>query len=295
MTSDKLRIHSRPTLKNGRMLLAFAGWMDGGDVSTGTVERFVDEFDAAPVAEIESEGFYIYSFPGNMELNALFRPHIKIEEGIVQKVEIPKNRFFCSEEQNLALFLGKEPNLNWQEFSRCVFEFAVEIGVTSIYFVGSFAGTVPHTREPRLHVSVSHPRLKTDLQKYGLRPTNYEGPGSFMTYLTSQASGRGLEMANIVAEIPHYLQGTNPLSIESVSRHLAAILGMEIDLAALRCTSNEWESRVSKYVQDDDDMVEEIRKLEKQYDDELLEATTDYGLSENDLFGNVSPSDEDSD
>ncbi len=280
MISDKLTINSRPDLKGGRMLLAFTGWMDGGDVSTGTVQGLVDEFSAEPVAEIQSDGFYICSFPGSMELTALFRPHIQIEDGIVKKFETSRNRFYANEQRKIAFFVGKEPNLNWREFSQCVFDFASELGISSIYFVGSFAGSVPHTREPRLHVSVSNPRLREKLKRYDLRPTNYEGPGSFMTYLTTLATERGVEMANIVAEIPAYLQGANPSSIEAVTRRLAAILELEVDLSKLRCASNAWESQVSEAIREDSDMTETIRKLEEQYDDDLLDSEAGFGLPE---------------
>lgn len=261
------------------MLLAFTGWMDGGEVSTGTVKRLVEELGAEPVAEIESEGFYIYSFPGNMEVTALFRPHIRIEDGIVTEFETPRNVFYSNDRRKLAFFVGKEPNLNWREFGRCLFDFASEVGISSVFFVGSFAGSVPHTREPRLHVSVSDPRLKKNLLRYDLRPTNYEGPGSFMTYLTTQATARGLEMANIAAEIPAYVQGANPSSIEAVTRRLAAILEIEVDLSKLRSASNEWESQVSEAIRQDPDMAEHIRKLEEQYDDDLLDTGADFGFA----------------
>ena len=54
--------------------MAFSGWMDGGDVSTGTVRRMVELLDAEYVAEIDPEPFYIYNFPGTMEVAAMFRP-----------------------------------------------------------------------------------------------------------------------------------------------------------------------------------------------------------------------------
>jgi proteasome assembly chaperone (PAC2) family protein len=282
---DKLRIDTPVNLNEGRLILAFSGWMDGGEVSTGTVQRLTDALEAVPVAEIEAEGFYIYNFPADMETAALFRPHIKIEDGIVRRFELPRSRFYCSEEHRLAFFIGKEPNLNWGDFAQCIFDFVSECGIASILFVGSFAGSVPHTREPRLHVSASEPHLRDRLKKYGLRPTNYEGPGSFMTYLTTQATQRRLDMANIAAEIPSYVQGTNPSSIEAVTRRLAAILGLEVDLSKYRSASNDWESHVSKAIEDDENLLEQVRKLEKLYDDELLNAG-EIGLPDNlDLFG----------
>ena len=38
---ELLTFHKRPQLHKATMLLAFTGWMDGGDVSTGTVQRLV--------------------------------------------------------------------------------------------------------------------------------------------------------------------------------------------------------------------------------------------------------------
>ena len=79
-----LQVDRCPEYTNGTLVLAFSGWMDGGDVSTGTVERLVDWLDADEIATIDPEAFYIYNFPGSMEVSAMFRPHIKIEDGLVQ-------------------------------------------------------------------------------------------------------------------------------------------------------------------------------------------------------------------
>ena len=118
----------------------------------------MDLLEAPPIAEIDPEPFYIYNFPGSMDLAALFRPGIKIEDGLVKSLDMPANIFYCHEPANLVLFLGKEPNLRWREFGDCVLELARRVGVRRVLFVGSFGGTVPHTREPRLFVTCSDAR-----------------------------------------------------------------------------------------------------------------------------------------
>jgi proteasome assembly chaperone (PAC2) family protein len=251
-------------------VLAFTGWMDGGDVSTGTVRRLVDLLHAHPFADIDPEPFYIYNFPGSMEVAALFRPAIVIEDGLVKSVEMPANTFFCHEAARLVLFVGKEPNLRWREFGDCVLELAGRVGVTRALFVGSFGGPAPHTREPRLYVTCSDANLLPEMQRYGLRRTGYKGPGSFPTYLMTRAGEAGLEMTALVAEVPGYLQGRNPLSIEAVTRRLAKILRLPLDLGALRSESTAWELEVSRIVEKDDDMAQTVRKLEEAYDEELL-------------------------
>ena len=97
-----LTIHRRPALDGATLVLAFTGWMDGGDVSTGTVKRLVHLLGAKPFADIDPEPYYIYNFPGSMEIAALFRPRIEIEEGLVKSVEMPINTFYSHDEADLV-------------------------------------------------------------------------------------------------------------------------------------------------------------------------------------------------
>jgi proteasome assembly chaperone (PAC2) family protein len=269
--SDTLRIHHRPPLDQATLVLAFSGWMDGGDVSTGTVRRLVDLLGAKPFADIDAEPYCILNFPGPMELAALFRPHVKIEDGRITRLDMPQNVFSCHEPANLILFLGKEPNLRWRGFGDAVLELAAATNVRRVLFVGSFGGSVPHTREPRLFVTCSDERLLPEMAQYGLRRTGYEGPGSFTSYLLTRAASAGLEMTSLVAEIPGYLQGRNPMSIEAVTRRLAKILRLPLDLGALRAESTEWELEVSRVVARDKDLAKTVRRLEEAYDNELLQ------------------------
>lgn len=273
--TNLLNIFQEQDLQQATLLLAFEGWMDGGDVSTGTVQRLVDILDAKPIAEIDPEPFYIYNFPGSMEMTALFRPHIDIEEGRVNSITMPSNTFYSYPEHNLVLFVGKEPNLLWRTFGECIFEFTKRMNISRIIFVGSFGGSVPHTRQPRLYVACSQSEMLPDMEIYGLRRTTYEGPGSFTSYLMTRATQAEIPMISIVAEIPGYLQGTNPSSIEAVSRRLAKILQLPMDLESLRNASTDWELEVSKAIDENEEMAQTVRHLEEEYDNELLEMEND--------------------
>src|SRR3990172_11731264 len=89
-----LRIRRCPAFDNATLVLAFTGWMEGGDVSTGTVRRLVHLLGAEPIAEIDPDPFYIYNFPGSMEVTGLFRPHIEIQDGLIQSIDMPTNTFY---------------------------------------------------------------------------------------------------------------------------------------------------------------------------------------------------------
>jgi proteasome assembly chaperone (PAC2) family protein len=271
MSVESLQIIAIPPMTNATMLLALTGWMDGGDVSTGTVQRMMANRQIREIAQIAPDPFYIYNFPGSMEIASLFRPKVKMKRGLIRELDMPQNSFFADPSANLVFFIGKEPNLRWQEFATAIFDVAAQCNVTRIIFMGSFGGTVPHTREPRMFGSVSAPALRAMLESYSVRLSDYKGPCSFSTLLLSQAPAHKIEMLSLVAEIPGYLQGINPLSIEAVSRRLAKILNVQVDLDSMRETSNAWEVEVTEAVQKDEELAATVKKLEEEYDNELLE------------------------
>jgi len=271
MAGGKLNIYKRVRLEKPRVLLGFSGWMDSGEVSTGVVKQLVKRLGAEKIGEIEAEGFYIQSFPGSMEITAMFRPYTKINEGLITSFEMPRNEFFCSEEHNLILFSGREPNLNWREFAECIFRLCSEFGVEMIYFIGSVAGLVPHTREPRILCSVSDGKVKEVFAEYGLKFTNYEGPASIVTYLSANANKHGVGMASLVAAVPAYIQGNNPKCIESVTRVVAGILGVHIELDAMRNVSDAFEKKLNDVIERQPELAENIQKLEENYDNEIFD------------------------
>ncbi len=271
MACEELRIIRRPALEGARLVMAFTGWMDGGDAATGTIDHFVHRLGAETLAEIDAEPFSITNFPGSMEMASLFRPHVKIAGGLMEVYRGARNTFYFSEPQKLILFRGREPNFGWRAFADCVFQVVAEFGVEMIYFLGTFGGAVPHTREPRMYSSVSDESMKDEVASWGVRFSDYEGPGSFATYLTHLAGQRSLPLVSLVAEIPAYVQGRNPKCIEAVVRRLAGILGVETDAGELRAASDEFEERLNTIIRDRPELAEQIGKLETDYDSEVFD------------------------
>ena len=272
MPDQLVKIYWQPRLHDARMVVALTGWMDGGDTSTGTIDYLVQKLPAQKVAEIESERFYIYNLPGSMEVSALFRPHARIEDGLITAYEEPTNTFYCSAEHNLVLFSGKEPNFRWREYAECLLSVALEFQVTTIYFVGSVAGLVPHTREPEFRGSVSNEQLKLLLQQHGIKPSNYDGPASIVTYLTVLAAQKGLDMVTVVAEVPAYVQGRNIRCIEAATRKLASMLDVSVDYDELKAMGERFDMMLAKLLEERPELAEYIRKMEDDYDREILDS-----------------------
>ncbi len=271
-----LVMHGRPNLEAPRMIIGFSGWMDGGDVSTGTIEYLKNKLKANKFAEIDPGEFYIFNLPGGMEQVAQFRPYTKIKDGLLIDFEYPRNEFFADQKSRVILFSGKEPNLRWDEYANCIFQLAEEFDVRKIYFVGSFAGATPHTREPRITCSVFAEEQKVNLKEQDVRFTNYEGPASIATLLNKFSKEKGIEMANLVAEIPAYIQVRNPRAIEAVIKRLVRILDLDIDLNDLHRTSLEFENNIDKALVKQPVLTEQIKKLEDNYDSETFGTDEDF-------------------
>lgn len=261
-----LTIFDEPPLASPRLVLGFSGWMDGGEVSTGAIAFLNDKLNARPFAEIEPEDFYLYAPPDGYEDALALRPTVILDEGLLEDFEEPVARFTHDAKNNLILFSGREPNLQWRRFSDCLFQVVERYGVEQIYFVGSVAGAVPHTRRPRMFGAITDPDLRNQMEQLGLRPSNYEGPASFVSFVMREAALRHVPMLGIVAEIPAYVEGHNARCIETAVRTLSEALDLTVDVSPLSMRADSFEKKLNDMVEQRDDLAAVVRRMEAEYD-----------------------------
>ena len=72
--------------------------------------------------------------------------------------------------------------------------------------------------------------------------------------------------------VPAYVQGENPKCIEAVTRRLAGILGLHVELDDLRQVSDEFEKKLSDVVGRQEELAGTISKLEEDYDNEIFDS-----------------------
>lgn len=273
---ENMVIYKKPDLKGARMVLGLSGWMNGGSVSTGSVKYLKNKLKAKKFARLDPKNFYIFNLPGTMQQVTQFRPYTKIQDGLVTDFQYPQNEFFYEEKNNLILFIGKEPNIRWDEYAGCIFDVGERFDVKKIYFIGSVAGPIPHTREVRISCSVSDEKQKEELKGYDIRFTNYEGPASIVTLLTKLSKQKGMEMINFITEIPLYVQTENPKGIKAIMKRLIRLLNIDIDLGDLSEMSNEFEKNINELVAKQPKLAEQIKKLEENYDKQFFGQRGDF-------------------
>jgi proteasome assembly chaperone (PAC2) family protein len=248
------------------------GWLNAGEISTGSIDYLQRKLDARKFAYIETQGFYIYQIP-SLSPELTMRPHAQIKDGVVMKLDIPQNDFFfwkSGSDHDLILFLGVEPNLGWPEYCQSILDVARQFHAPRIYSLGAVFDQVPHTRETRIRASVSHPRLKDELKTFA-GFTNYEGPCSFTTMLLDMGNKQEIEVAGISARTPLYIKDLNYKVCYDLLKNILTMSGLRIDLSDLRQSSQNMLERMDSAFSENSTALAELKKMEEVFDATLGE------------------------
>ena len=173
MDSANVVFGEKPKLRQPFMVCGISGWVDGGEAATGSVSYLIRKLKARTFAEMPIAKFHVFQVPGQLSL----RPHITIEDGLLKEHLFPQNQFFYwvnpSGDHDLILFLGTEPNLNWEGYADAILDVAQEFGVVRVYRLGGVLDNSPHTREPGVSCIFSSPELKAEMQEYAVQFISY--------------------------------------------------------------------------------------------------------------------------
>ncbi len=263
-------IVEKPKLRHPYMVCGISGWVDGGEAATGSIQYLVGKLEAKRFAEIPIDRFHIFQVPGQLSL----RPHIRIEDGVLKEHRFPQNQFFywvnSHADNDLILFLGTEPNLNWEEYAEAILGVAEEFAVVTIYLLGGVLDKTPHTREPGVSCACSSDQLREEMRKYSVQFSNYEGPGSFSTTLLHICQGRRGQMVSITARATYYPEFDiviphNPKTIRAVVRRLNHLLHLNLDISDLDRQAEEFEAKISFMASQNPRFQAYVEELEKDF------------------------------
>lgn len=263
-------ILQKPKLKRPNIVCGLSGWVDGGEAATGTIQYLVGKLGAKKLAEMPIARFHIFQVPGEVSL----RPQIKIEGGILKEHKLPRNEFFywvnTDGDNDLILFVGTEPNLNWEEYANAIIGVASEFTAKRVYLLGGVLGKIPHTREPNVSCVCSSQELNEEMKKYGVQFTSYEGPGSFGTYLLHLCQNKGTETASFMVTATYYPEFNviirrNPKSIRAILKRLNSLLHLNLDTSDLDDEARGFEEKLGFLVSQNPEFRAYVAELEKEY------------------------------
>ena len=285
MDRGNVIITEKPKLRHPYLVCGIGGWVDGGEAATGSIRYLVRKLGTKRFAEIPIARFHIFQVPGQLSL----RPQIKIEDGLLKEHRFPQNQFFYwvnpNTDNDLILFLGTEPNLNWEEYAEAILSVVEEFAVARIYLLGGVLDKTPHTKEPAVSCACSSEQLKKEMQKYGMQFSNYEGPGRFGTTLLYICQQKQVPMVSITARATYYPEFNiviprNPKSIRAVIRRLNSPLRLNLDISDLDREAEEFEAKLGFMASHNPEFQTYIEELEKDYIEVKYEEPLDISANE---------------
>jgi proteasome assembly chaperone (PAC2) family protein len=285
MDRENVIIMEKPKLKQPYLVCGISGWVDGGEAATGSTRYLIRKLKANIFAEIPIAKFHIFQVPGQLSL----RPQIRIEDGLLKEHVFPKNQFFYwvnpHAEHDVILFLGTEPNLNWEEYAEAILSVVAEFDIPRIYLLGGVLDKTPHTKEPGVSCACSSKALNKEMQKYGMQFSNYEGPGRFGSTLLYLCQRRQVPMVSITTRATYYPEFNiiiphNPKSIKAVVSRLNSLLSLNLDLSDLDHEAEEFEAKLNFMASHNPEFQTYIEELEKDFVEVKYEEPLDISANE---------------
>jgi len=241
---DLVELWEKPAAEEIYMIVGWRQWADAGAISSGLPQYLIEQTGAQKIGQIKPDGFYLFQIPGT---HHLLRPEINLEEGYRQELRLNKNEIFYSgnDQKGLIIFLGDEPHLNEGKYAAAFFQVVKELAVTRVAGLGGVYGAMPYDKDRSISCAYSLKPMQSELTKYAVRFSNYEGGATIGSYLLDRAEEEGVEFVAFYAFVPAYdlselsirFQG---LSIENdykawhdLMRRLNYMFGLEIDLSDL--------------------------------------------------------------
>lgn len=282
---NNLQFLEKPELRQPYMICGINGWVDGGEAATGTTQYLVKKLKAKKFAEMPLDRYHVFQVPGQLSL----RPQIKIADGLLKQHVFPRNEFFYwvnpHSVHDLILYLGTEPNTNWEEYTENILNLAADYSASRIYVLGGVLDKTPHTREAGVFCACTSKELRQEMLKYTMQSSNYEGPGSFSITMLHLSQKRKMPMVSIIARATYYPEFNiviprNPKAIKAVVLRLNDLFHLNLDMSDLDQEADELEVKLNFMASHNQEFQAYIEELEKDYVEVKYEAPLDITANE---------------
>jgi len=261
-----IELEDVPELDNPVVIAAFEGWNDAGEAATAAVDHLVDVWGAEAIAALDPEDYY------DFQVN---RPRVVVDEGR-RRIHWRTTRILVAHpegmDRDVVLVRGLEPNMRWRSFCDEILDAATRLGVEEVVNLGALLSDSPHSRP----VPVSGTAVDAETaRRLGLDQSSYEGPTGIVGVFNDACVRAGLPAVSLWAAVPHYVaQPPCPKATLALLRNLEDVLDLPMPYGDLADMAVARERGVDQLAEEDSEVAEYVRTLERQKDEaDLPEAS----------------------
>lgn len=258
MSKKGFKIEFLPVLQNPILIAGFDGWGNALNISTGMIAYLIRKLKAKPFAEINPDFFYRYDEK---------RPLVNIRNGNLRSIKPPGGSFYTAQTDpetiDLILLKADEPNLNWYTFADALFSLCRDVGINTIFTLGSMYDNVLHS--DRIVSGLTSSRNLFDRMKQkNVTPVSYQGPTAIHSVIQTEGVRKGFQCTSLWCHCPYYLQGVTHFGILS---HLAALLAFlgefSVTTADLEKSWEDLNGQIQELITNSPEITAVINKLRK--------------------------------
>jgi proteasome assembly chaperone (PAC2) family protein len=259
-----LQWRARPALRRPIVIAAFEGWNDAGDAASTTARWLCDRYDLRPFAEIDAEEFFDFTST---------RPEARLVDGR-REITWPTTTCFAGaiEGRDAIVIVGTEPQLRWRTYCESVLEVVQTWDAELVITLGALLAEVPHTRPTSVMATSEDAGLG---ERHSIERSSYEGPTGIVGVLHQICVEGGVPSMSLWAAVSAYVPGApSPKAALAIIERLSALLELPFVTTDLEIASAAYERQVSEVVADDEEMVEYLVRLERDYDEDSVPSPT---------------------
>ncbi len=241
------------------MIAAFTGWNDAGDAASNSVRHLIESWQAQPLAEIDPEEFTDF---------ATVRPHVRLTPTQSRMIVWPTVGLWSASTPggDVILVLGPEPALRWRLFTEQLGGIADEFDVAMVLTLGALLADVSHTRPVHVMGTATDQGM---IDRFDLQRSRYEGPTGIVGVLHDACGKVDRPSASLWAAVPAYAsQVPSPKAALALVERACDMLGSPAPTARLVTDAGDYDQRVTAFVNDDDDLIGYVARLEAMADDD---------------------------
>ena len=249
------------------MVTAFEGWNDAADSATDAIEALEAGWDATPLGALDPEDYYDFQVNRPTRVAGRRRQSARL---LADDAAVPCRPVAGSARHRAGARPGAEHAL--ASFCGEIVEAAIGLGVEEVVNLGALLSDSPHSRP----VPVTGTAVDGETaRRLGLEQSRYEGPTGIVGVFNDACIQAGLPAVSLWAAVPHYVaQPPCPKATLALLRNLEDVLETPIPYGDLAEMSEAWERGVDQLAEEDSEVAEYVRTLERQKDEaELPEAS----------------------
>jgi predicted ATP-grasp superfamily ATP-dependent carboligase len=237
------------------LVLAYAGWSDGGDAATTALRYLIEKLDLSRYARIDMDEFLDFT---------IVRPQVRLRADERREIVWPHYEIFATTDgsgSDLLLGVGVEPHLRWRRYAQSMVELARTARAQKVVILGAYLDDVLYSQPTAVSASAS------DAERFpgvSVNPPSYEGPTGITGVLADAFHRENLPCLSLWASIPHYIPARpNSRAALALLERFFEVTDLRVDLAEMREQAAKFDATVSELIAADPQLSAYVRELKR--------------------------------